>query len=231
MNIFIATVNDKTAVLTAEESWHCAKVLRKKAGEPLRLIDGKGNFYDAVLSVISDKNTLAEIVSGPHPQKKRNYYLHLAIAPTKQIDRIEWMIEKAVEAGIDELSFLQCKNSERVVIKHERMLKIVENAVKQSLQAFIPKLNELVSFKEFVANNKGEQMFIAHCSEDAKQHIKKVQFKNKSTLILIGPEGDFAPEEVAFAKQNSFLALDLGENRLRTETAGLYTVMAASILS
>jgi 16S rRNA (uracil1498-N3)-methyltransferase len=206
-------------------------VLRKKAGEILRLIDGNGNFYDAVLSVVSEKSCLAEISSGPHPQKKRDYYLHLAIAPTKQIDRIEWMLEKAVEVGIDEISFIQCQNSERVVMKHERVMKIVESAVKQSLQARIPKMNELVPLKNFLSGNKCDQSFIAHCGDGEKQSLKKIDFKNRSTLLLIGPEGDFTDAEVLQAKEKGYIALDLGDNRLRTETAGLYSVMAASVLS
>ncbi|MBA3664778.1 MAG: 16S rRNA (uracil(1498)-N(3))-methyltransferase [Bacteroidetes bacterium] len=231
MNIFIASIEDKVAVLTSEESWHCAKVLRKKAGEEINIIDGKGNFYRGILTSVSEKKCIAGITSGPEAQKKRGYQLHLAIAPTKQIDRIEWMIEKAIEIGVDEISFIQCKNSERVVIKPERIRKIVESAVKQSLQAYIPKVNELLPFKQLIETSKCDQNFIAHCFESEKQSVKKINFKGKSTLILIGPEGDFALEEVEYASKNKFNSLDLGDNRLRTETAGLYVCLAASILS
>jgi len=231
MNIFIASVQDKTATLTSEESWHCAKVLRKKAGDTIQLIDGKGNFYEAVLELVSDKKCTAVITSGPVLQAKRNYYLHLAIAPTKQMDRIEWMIEKAVEIGIDEISFINCKNSERTVIKTDRINKIVESAVKQSLQAYLPIVNELISFKEIISASKEDQRLIAHCYDSAKENLKQIDFKNKSTLILIGPEGDFAKEEVDLALNNKFKAVSFGTNRLRTETAGLYVCQAASILS
>ncbi|MBA3683090.1 MAG: 16S rRNA (uracil(1498)-N(3))-methyltransferase [Bacteroidetes bacterium] len=231
MNIFIASVIDKTGMLTSEESWHCAKVLRKKAGDAIQLIDGKGNFYEAILELVSDKKCTAKITSGPVLQAKRNYYLHLAIAPTKQIDRIEWMIEKAVEIGIDEISFINCKNSERTVIKTDRINKIVESAVKQSLQAYIPKINELVSFKELINAAIADQKLIGHCYEGEKQNIKQTDFKNRSTLILIGPEGDFAKEEVDLAINNKFKAVSFGQNRLRTETAGLYVCQTASILS
>lgn len=231
MNIFIALVQGKTATLTSEESWHCAKVLRKKAGDSVQLIDGKGNFYDAVLELVSDKKCTANITSGPVLQAKRNYYLHLAIAPTKQTDRIEWMIEKAVEIGIDEISFINCKNSERTVIKTERIHKIVESAVKQSLQAYLPKINELFSFKEIVNSSKEDQKLIAHCYDYEKENLKQIDFKNKSTLVLIGPEGDFSKEEVDLAVNNKFKAVSFGTNRLRTETAGLYVCQAASILS
>jgi 16S rRNA (uracil1498-N3)-methyltransferase len=230
VNIFIASIEKNLAVLTAEESWHCAKVLRKKNGEKIEIIDGKGNFYQGVLKLVSEKKCVADIISGPVAQKKRNYFLHLAIAPTKQMDRIEWMIEKAVEIGIDEISFIQCKNSERIVIKRERILKIVESAVKQSLQAYLLKVNELVSFKE-ILETKADLNFIAHCFNGDKQHIKQVSFAAKSSLVLIGPEGDFTQEEVTLAIQKGFAGLNLGENRLRTETAGLYVCQAASILS
>lgn len=231
MNIFIATIENKRAVLTAEESWHCTKVLRKKSGETIRIIDGNGNFFDAVLDLVNDKKTTAQITAGPFQQEKRAYSLHLAIAPTKNIDRIEWMLEKAVEIGVDEISFVQCKNSERTVVKKDRVIKIVESAVKQSLQAFIPKVNELSSLKDFIPAASADQKFIAHCFEAEKQNIKNVPFRSKSTLILIGPEGDFTEEEVKLASENGFLGLGLGQNRLRTETAGLYVCQAASLLS
>ena len=231
MNIFIATIQNNTALLTSEESWHCTKVLRKKTGDAVRLIDGKGNFYEGILASLSERQCSAEITKGPVAQPERGYYLHLAIAPTKQIDRIEWMVEKAVEIGIDEISFIACKNSERTTVKTDRINKIVESAVKQSLQAFIPKVNELVSIKEFIKAVAGDQKLIAHCFETEKKDIKTIDFKNRSTCILIGPEGDFTREEVDLAGQNNFEALSLGENRLRSETAGLYVCQAASILS
>ncbi len=231
MNIFIASIDNSNATLTSEESRHCAKVLRKKTGDTIRIIDGQGNFYEGRLDLVTDKKCSATITKGPEVQKKREYYLHLAIAPTKQIDRIEWMVEKAVEIGIDEISFIQCKNSERVVVKHDRMLKIVESAVKQSLQAYIPKVNELVSFKEIIENKTNDQNFIAHCFTEEKNKLKEIKFTGSSVLVLIGPEGDFTKEEVAAANAAGFKSLDLGHNRLRTETAGLYVCQAASILS
>jgi len=231
MNIFIANIDNKQAVLTEEESWHCAKVLRKKSGETIRIIDGKGNFYEASLDLVNDKKTTAQIVAGPFEQERHSYTLHLAIAPTKNIDRIEWMIEKAVEIGIDEISFVQCKNSERTVIKRDRIIKIVESAVKQSLQAYIPKVNELKTLREFISGASADQKFIAHCFENEKQNIKDVSFKLKSNLVLIGPEGDFTEDEVKETLQKGFQGLSLGQNRLRTETAGLYVCQAVSILS
>ena len=230
MNTFIATIENNYAVLNKEESFHCAKVLRLKAGDKINLIDGKGNFYEGRIKSVSDKKCLAEIISGQVAQKKRNYYLHLAITPTKQMDRIEWMIEKVVEIGVDEISFIKCKNSERVVINTERIIKIAESAVKQSLQAFIPKINSLINFKAMM-NSDCNQKLIAHCNNSEKQNIKSLDFKNKSNLILIGPEGDFTLEEINLALENKFNPVSLGESRLRTETAGLYVCQAISILT
>jgi 16S rRNA (uracil1498-N3)-methyltransferase len=231
VNIFIATILNQTATLTSEESWHCAKVLRNKVGDKIKLIDGLGNFYEASLSLVHEKKCEAVITQGPLSQTKHNYYLHLAIAPTKNIDRIEWLVEKAVEIGIDEISFVICKNSERTIIKTDRIRKIVESAVKQSLQAFIPKVNEVLDFKNVVESTNYDQKLIAHCFEEEKSLIHSIPFKNSKTLVLIGPEGDFTQNEVELAKAEGFKSLSLGVNRLRTETAGLYVCQAASILS
>jgi 16S rRNA (uracil1498-N3)-methyltransferase len=231
VNIFIASIQNNKALLTPEESWHCTKVLRKKMGDAIQLIDGKGNFFEGILSIVSEKQCAVSITKGPWAQANRNYYLHLAIAPTKQIDRVEWMLEKAVEIGIDEISFIECKNSERTIVKMDRMLKIVESAVKQSLQAFIPKTNNLQSFKNCITTSVCNQKLIAHCFDTQKTNIKAIDFKSTSSLILIGPEGDFTKEEVEMATQSNFKAISLGNNRLRSETAGLYACQAVSILS
>jgi 16S rRNA (uracil1498-N3)-methyltransferase len=231
VNIFIATVEGNTAFLTPEESWHCSKVLRKKPGEIIHLIDGKGNSFEAKLEMVSEKQCTAVLTKGPVASPKRNYYMHLAIAPTKQIDRIEWMIEKAVEIGVDEISFFTSKNSERTVVKLERIRKIVESAVKQSLQATIPIVNGTLSFKEFISNVSQDQKFIAHCTTLPKKEIKTIEFSGRSTLIMIGPEGDFTEEEVKLSFEKEFLGINLGPNRLRTETAALYACQAVSLLS
>ena len=235
MNIFIAEINKTIATLTAEESWHCCKVLRKKIGDNLVVIDGVGGMFEGELELVSDKKCVAKITKVLAPQAKRNYYLHIAITPTKQIDRIEWAIEKMVEIGIDEISFIQCKNSERTAIKTDRIKKIVESAVKQSLQAFIPKVNDLILVKDLIKNATEDEKLIAHCfdastSSATKTDIKLFDFKNKTNLILIGPEGDFSQQEVDLAIENKFSAISLGTNRLRTETAGLYSCQAVSLL-
>jgi 16S rRNA (uracil1498-N3)-methyltransferase len=230
MNVFIAQISDNTANLTAEESWHCYKVLRCKVGDQIHIIDGLGASYKGELITASEKKCIAKITEGPFYQSKRNYFLHLAIAPTKQIDRIEWMIEKAVEIGVDEISFIKCKNSERVTLKIDRIQKIVESAVKQSKQAFIPKINDLDEFKNIV-KLKSDIKLIAHCEVDDKEQLKDIDFKGRSVLVVVGPEGDFTKEEIELAKNNDFDPLSLGNTRLRTETAGLYIVQALSILT
>jgi 16S rRNA (uracil1498-N3)-methyltransferase len=231
MNVFIATVQGATATLTPEESWHCAKVLRNKSGDTLRIIDGKGNSYEAVLTLVTDKKCEARITAGPFLQQTRNYNLHLAIAPTKQLDRIEWMLEKAVEIGINEVTFILCANSERKHLNVDRLRKIAESAVKQSLQSRIPIVNSLIPFSEFIARSSNSQKFIAHCSDASKEDIKTLSFANKSTIALIGPEGDFTKAEIDSALASGFRPISLGTTRLRTETAGLYVVQAAAFLS
>ena len=230
MNIFLARISGNKAVLDPEESWHCSRVLRKRAGEQVRLIDGLGNFYDARLDLISDKACEAAVIKGPTLSEQRGYRLHLAIAPTKQIDRIEWLVEKAVEIGVDEISFVICERSERTAIKTDRIEKIVLSAVKQSLQAFIPKVNEAVKLKDFINNAGEEYRYIAWCGEGEKQDIRDTKFQGRKSVVLIGPEGDFSPAEVDAAHAKGFINLSLGINRLRTETAGLAVVHAASLL-
>lgn len=231
VNVFIASVQNHRGLLTSDESWHCAKVLRKKNGDPVRLIDGEGNFYDGVLELVSEKQCTVKITNGPVAQPARHYRMHLAIAPTKQIDRVEWMLEKAVEIGIDEISFISCKNSERTVLKTDRMKKIVESAVKQSLQALLPKVNDMAAFGAFIRTVPPGYNYIAHCFETDKTPVTGLRFRNQAACVLIGPEGDFTREEVSAATDAGFKPLDLGANRLRSETAGLYVCQAASLLS
>lgn len=231
MTIFIAQIENNKALMGEEESWHCAKVLRKKAGEPVRVIDGKGNFFEGVLESVSERQCTVQLLKGPFVQKARPYYLHLAIAPTKHLDRIEWLVEKLVEIGIDELSFIRCQNSERTVLKIERIQKIIESAVKQSLQSKLPIVNGLTGYSDFLQKHNFPQMYIAHCYEGEKQDIKSIAFKNSKMIFLIGPEGDFSLDEVSKAVSLGYVQLSLGENRLRTETAGLIICEAASLLS
>jgi 16S rRNA (uracil1498-N3)-methyltransferase len=231
MNVFIAVISGNQAELGSEESWHCAKVLRCRSGEAVTLIDGKGNYFDGVLELVTDRKCLARITGGPRSQPRRSYRLHLAIAPTKQMDRIEWMVEKAVEIGVDELSFVVCRNSERKTIREDRLEKIVESAVKQSLQAYVPAVNGMISLKEFVSGAQADVKLVAHCGSAERRTLKQLSFENKQVIAIVGPEGDFTTDEVELAAQHGFVPVTLGQNRLRTETAGLYLVQALSLFS
>ena len=231
MNIFIAHIEYNKALLTPEESWHCARVLRMKPGDAIKLIDGKGNFYEAALETVHDKHCSANVLNGPIKQNPRSYFLHIAIAPTKQIDRIEWMLEKCVEIGIDKISLIACKNSERKNVNTERLRKIAESAVKQSQQALIPEITDLKSFEALIHSANEPLKLIAHCENTVKNQLCTLDLKNASTLVMIGPEGDFSTDEIEGALQDGFKPISLGNNRLRTETAGLYVCQTAAILN
>lgn len=207
--------------LNEEESKHCIRVLRLKIGDRVNLIDGKGGFYLA--EIISDhpKRTELHIVEAEQEYAKRNHYLHIAVAPTKNIDRFEWFLEKATEIGIDEITPIICDRSERKEVKIDRSNKIIMNAIKQSLKAYHPVLNEQTSFKNFILSAKADVKYIAHCEEQKKSEIKDSFKLHSNYLILIGPEGDFSEIEIELALQNGFVPITLGESRLRTETAAL----------
>ncbi len=220
------------AILNEDESLHCVKVLRHKVGDVIRVIDGNGTIAIGKIEAAHAKQCAVSLTGKETVTQSRNYKLHIAIAPTKNIERTEWFVEKAVEIGVDEISFIKCKNSERTVIKDDRLKKVAEAAVKQSQQAFIPKLNTLIDFKEFIKTNTSDIKLIAHCEKESKQQIKQFVSTGKSFTILIGPEGDFTKDEITLALATSYLPVALGESRLRTETAGLFACGAfASINS
>ena len=197
-------------------------------GDAINLVDGKGGFYTAKIADANPKRCRVDVVSKIEDYGKRPYYLHIAIGPTKLIDRYEWFLEKVTEIGIDEITPLESFHSERRVVKQERSEKVVTAAVKQSMKAFHPIVNEITSFKELVKLPFNGKMLIAHCNVGNKILLKKALEPNENALILIGPEGDFSVEEVEMAVQNGFVEISLGDSRLRTETAG---VVACDTLS
>lgn len=219
--------------LNEEESKHCIRVLRLKSGDKIQLLDGNGTIYLAEITDEHPKKCTVHVIEKKSSSQKK-YQLHIAIAPTKQIDRMEWFIEKATEIGINKILPITCKNSERVVVKTERLLKVAVSAIKQSLNPFLPKIAELNDFKKMLAEYadfKG-QKFIAHCyNNEVKPHLKNIYSKNENVLIVIGPEGDFTKEEVELALANGFKEISLGENRLRTETAALYACNTINLLN
>jgi 16S rRNA (uracil1498-N3)-methyltransferase len=222
MYLFYAPdLNPTDCFLSEEESKHCIKVLRLQKDDQIEVIDGKGNFYHAKITAPDPKKTRFSILQKQQEFGKRNHYLHIAVAPTKNIERLEWFIEKATEIGIDEITPILCQHSERKIINHDRLNKVITSAVKQSLKAYHPHLNQLSSFSSLVKAKTEAQKWIAHCAEAKKVSIKEALISQKKYLILIGPEGDFSPQEINIALENGFEAITLGNSRLRTETAAL----------
>jgi 16S rRNA (uracil1498-N3)-methyltransferase len=217
--------------LPETEAHHCLKVLRMQPGDTLRLTDGKGFFYQAEIAEARSNNckvNLLEVVPQPPLWKGR---IEIALAPTKNTDRTEWFAEKATEIGIDKISFLRCRFSERKEMPTERIRKIMISAMKQSEKARLPELQAITGFKEFVRQDFDGQKFIAHCYPDKKLHLVQAYQRNENVLILIGPEGDFSEEEVNLAQEYGFTPVSLGESRLRTETAALTACQTVHILN
>ena len=208
-----------------EEARHCIQVLRKRVGDSLHFVDGKGGRYEGEIIEAGKKKCILSIKKKTISYKASSAKVHIAIAPTKSIDRFEWFLEKATEIGIDEISPILCRHSERKRIRTDRLQKIILAAMKQSLSAHLPKLHELESFEQFLLRIKEHseeaECFIAHCEKENDIHLKKKYSKAKDVIILIGPEGDFSPSEIELAYQHNFSAINLGHNRLRTETAGV----------
>ncbi|QQL49695.1 16S rRNA (uracil(1498)-N(3))-methyltransferase [Mucilaginibacter ginkgonis] len=217
--------------LSEEESKHAIRVLRMVAGDALQLIDGKGGFYEAVVQDPHPKRTLLQITAQQQEYQKRNHYLHIAIAPTKNIERTEWFLEKATEIGIDEITLIICQRSERKEANIERLNKIITSAIKQSVKAYHPVLNKALAFNQFVNTKFEGQKFIAHCEEGEKFNLRDVLQPRGKSLILIGPEGDFSPTEIDRALQNGYKAITLGTSRLRTETAALEACFEVNFLN
>ena len=219
-----------------DEALHALRVLRLKSGDEMFLMDGEGKFYRAEVTIAATKRCMYEIKEVLPQEKGWNENIHIAIAPTKMMDRVEWFCEKATEIGIDEITFLNCKQSERKVMRTVRLDKIVVAAVKQSRKPWKPKLNAMMSFKDFVTAPREGQKYIAHCHEEIeREDLFTEVFKLKSSekyenvTVLIGPEGDFSLEEVKLAMDNGYKSVTLGTSRLRTETAVLSATMMAQL--
>ena len=217
--------------LNEEESKHCSKVLRLNLGDTVHLIDGRGGLYEAEITGIGKKNVQLKVTKHQKEFGKRNHHLHIAIAPTKNMDRLEWFLEKATEIGIDEITPIICDRSERKIVKEERLEKVITSAVKQSLTAYHPKLNPTISFADFMKQSNDAQKLMAHCMDGEKLYVNQLVQKHQSYLILIGPEGDFTPAELNIALQNGYKAVTLGNTRLRTETAALAACFETNYLN
>ncbi|MXO07207.1 16S rRNA (uracil(1498)-N(3))-methyltransferase [Flavobacterium sp. HBTb2-11-1] len=203
-----------------EESRHIIKVLRKKDGDILHVTNGSGLLFETQITLASDNKCMVEVLSIKNAEKPK-FHLHLAVAPTKMNDRFEWFLEKATEIGIQEITPIFCDRSERKVINRDRFEKIILSAMKQCNETFLPKLNEAISFKEFIKQQQNGLQLIAHCEETDKKSLKEVLKPNQDVTILIGPEGDFSEKEIALALENNYKPVTLGNTRLRTETAAV----------
>lgn len=221
MHLFYTPDIETSCELPDEEATHALRVLRLQPGDELTLTDGRGNFYRAVISHATNKRCTFDVLETQPQQPLWTGYIHIAIAPTKNMDRTEWFAEKATEIGIDELTFLNCRYSERRVIKTERIEKKLVSAMKQSLKARLPRLNGMTDFGAFVSQPFEGQKFIAHCYKQDKTELRDAVRTGEPAVVMIGPEGDFSEEEVTLAMEKGFQPISLGPSRLRTETAAL----------
>ncbi|MDP5082285.1 MAG: 16S rRNA (uracil(1498)-N(3))-methyltransferase [Winogradskyella sp.] len=222
--------NDKSFNFDKDESRHIVKVLRKNIGDTLHITNGKGWRFTAELISANSKHCSVHITQ-KNQEHKRPYNLHIAVAPTKMNDRFEWFLEKATEIGIETITPIICDNSERKVVKTERFEKIIQSAMKQSLNCYLPQLNNPISFKDFIGQDFIGQKFIAHCEETDKKSLKSQLQSNKDYVILIGPEGDFSVKEIEIALRHNFIPVTLGNTRLRTETAAIVACHSVALIN
>ena len=229
MHTFFAPgLNGAVYTLPEDESKHAVRVLRLSVGDAVALLDGRGGRYQAAVAEANPKRCQLRIVAHD-TAPPRPHYTHVAVAPTKNLDRMEWLVEKAVEVGVERLSFLRCARSERRELKLERLEKIAVSALKQSGQAWLPQLDELQDFAAFVAEAVPETTFIAHLAEGERTELNQVVTAAPRCCVLIGPEGDFTPAEIALALGRGIRPVTLGPSRLRTETAALAAVFTAQL--
>lgn len=218
--------------LNEDDSKHAVKVLRHKVGDLLNLVDGKGNWVTAKIVNTNFANLKLDIQTTVNEYNKVDYYIHIAIAPTKNTDRLEWFLEKAVEIGVDEITFLQTNKSERKELKLNRLEKIAIAAMKQSKKAYLPKINPLIKLPEFLKQDLGNlQKFVAFVDNTNIEYIHNLANKTGQYLVLIGPEGDFSKDEIDVLKKKEFQCISLGKSVLRTETAGIYVCNVLNMIN
>lgn len=225
---YFENIENNLVTLTEEESAHAVRVLRLKEGEEVSLIDGKGSLLRGNIVDAHQKRCVVEVLEKMQVYR-RNYHKHLVVAPTKSIDRFEWFLEKATEIGVDEVTPLLSDRCERRHINVDRLEKILTSTMKQCIQPFRPKLNDLIKFKDFVKNHPNG--FIAHLETGEEELLQKVYQAGKDVVILIGPEGDFSPDEVKLAKEYGYVSVSLGHSRLRVETAAVAACHTISIVN
>lgn len=213
-------VDDSVFTFDSNESKHIIKVLRKKSGDELFITNGKGYLFQAKITDDAIKNCEVELISTKKTHPK-SHTLHLVVAPTKMNDRYEWFLEKVTEIGVDEITPIICDRSERKIVKPERMQRVIESAMKQSLQTYLPKLNEPIVLSDFLEKSVTGLKFIAHCEDTERHELKRRIAADQDVTILIGPEGDFSPSEIKKALNTGYLPVSMGKTRLRTETAAI----------
>ena len=223
MHIFYAPeISGNTFILDEKESRHSIRVLRMTFGTAVRLIDGRGNLYEGHISDADSRRCMISISDVKPDYEKRSYRLHIAISPLKNPERFEWFVEKSVEIGVDEITPLLCKNTEKQSVKQERINNIIISAMKQSIKAGKTIFNEPCTFDNFIAKPLLSTNMIAHCSTSTNRAgISEVYIKNENAVVMIGPEGDFSNDEISSAVRSNFIPVHLGSSRLRTETAGV----------
>lgn len=232
MNIFYCPdIRGEEITLSENDSKHAVRVLRKSIGDEIIIVDGKGTWIEGIVSENNPKKCKIKIVCRKKNFEKQNFHLHMAIAPIKSMDRFEMFLEKACEIGISEITILITDHTIRNKVKIERIEKILIAAMKQSLKAFLPKLNPPVRFNDFLEQEHHEQKLIAHCEDFPKKSIKKTYNKGENVLLLIGPEGDFSPKEIESAYSKGFKGISLGKTRLRNETAGIVSVHSFHLIN
>ncbi|MBP5476388.1 MAG: 16S rRNA (uracil(1498)-N(3))-methyltransferase [Paludibacteraceae bacterium] len=237
MYLFYTPDIDFSHCLSEEESGHCVRVLRYAAGDTILLTDGRGTTYTACITLAHPKHCEFEILKAAKQEKNHSFHLHIAVAPTKNAERIEWMVEKCTEIGADEFTLLNCRYSERKQMRIDRLEKIILSAAKQSLTRYLPVIHEMTDFDTFIRSQSGSavslppQRFIAHCYESDKRLLRDTIERGRDVVMLIGPEGDFSEQEVAAALQAGFLPVSLGNSRLRTETAAVVACHTAILMN
>ena len=232
MNLFFnQNIDHKTVIFTfsVDESKHIYKVLRKKKGDEILVTNGKGLKWLGELTEVKSKTVSVKKISAKIYENK-SYNLEIAISPPKSNNRIEWFIEKAIEIGIQKIHFIKTENSERKAINFKRLYKLAVSAMKQSKQLYLPEINNIIEYEDFLKETKCEQKFIAHCESSSKEHIANIPLDLKPVIVLIGPEGDFTKKEIDLAITANYLPISLGENRLRSETAAISVTQTFSIL-
>lgn len=222
MNLFYSPdLSGDVYTLDEEESRHCQKVLRLIEGDTVHLTDGQGTLYEARIIDARSKKVQVEVISRQVNFGRKDFRIHLAVAPTKNIERFEWFLEKATEIGIDEITPILCEHSERRNLRPDRLNRIITAALKQSLKAYHPVLNSLTDFKKFIGKDRTGQRFIAHLEEEKPVQLQSVCKRGNDVTVIIGPEGDFSIQELEMARKEGYICVALGDSRLRTETAAV----------